>query len=622
MSILRLRDENGEVHEIMALVGRKGDPGSDATVTTENITNALGYTPMNPSEYAVSVKVLGAKGDGSTDDTAVFQTALANNRLVYVPGGTYKLSGELVVRDNCQLELAQDAVLNFTNTSGNCIAMYRSAFLKGNHATVIVPYAFTGRVINVDTSVHTNTKDVPPFTHWDPQWKTARYLTDLNICKANSYGLYESLDGGSNGTAVYILTNGSATSTFIWGLNFSGLRIAGSFEYGVRAVNVNNGYNHEMRIEALMDACKIGVSLEDCNNAYISAIVQPRKANNGTVYAKHGIQLIRCENTELSGSRVWDWNDKSSLWTYDKDNINQHIAMYGNCKGTILNDYNYHYMPSGFADLREMIYTDTAANFDSLIILQEPFTRWFKPVDNEPYFNDGDINKRLVLKEEQDALFQTDYIPTFTDRLATASDGAGGVFNEIGYMKGYLWDVNGASLSTSAYYVCTGYIHVGKGLKLYLKGMSFDAGDDNARIILYDANYGKLAHVNRASILATNWFVKKYESTDDGCIITLLDGIEYVKLNIYASTLGNKPAVAVDEELTYEQVGTLSSGIKVNEQNLFGMEGYEKKGRMVSQVSAASTDDQYPSAKAVYDALSSALGEYVTDIAALIGGGA
>ena len=53
--------------------GKDGKDGSDASVTKANITAALGYTPSDPGQYAVSVKALGAKGDGSTDDTAIIQ---------------------------------------------------------------------------------------------------------------------------------------------------------------------------------------------------------------------------------------------------------------------------------------------------------------------------------------------------------------------------------------------------------------------------------------------------------------------------------------------------------------------------------------------------------------------
>lgn len=563
---------------------------------------------------------------GSGNDTSAFQTALANNRHVFVPGGTYTINGELVVRDACHLELAQDAVLNFTNTSGNCITLNRSAFLKGNHATVNVPYSFSGRVINVDTSVHTSVKDVPPFIHWCPQWKTARYITDLNICKADGDGLHQSTSGDSNGTAVYICANGSATSTFIWGLNFSGIRIAGSFEYGIRALNLNGAYNHEMRIEAFMDACKIGVSLEDCNNAYISATVQPRKAGNGSVYAVHGIQLIRSENADLSGSRVWDWNAANSKWTYDKTNINQHIAMYGNCQGTILNDYLYYHLPTGFNDIRELIYTEAAykdVNHGSLIILQEPITKWFRPVDNAPYFNNGDGNKRLVLKEEQDALFQTDYVAAFDNKLPKATDGNGAVFNEIGYLPGATWQATTTAYVANDWVTCTGFIPCKQGDTLYLDGMTFATGSDDCRIVLYDSSFNRLMHVNRANLIAGNNYYVTYTATDNGCKLKINypAGVAYATLSVYTSAMSLTPAVAVNEQIAYTQEGFLADGIKVKESSLTGMEKYERTGRMVTSITASSTDAQYPTAKAVYALVSGAMGEYVNAVDALIGGG-
>ena len=570
------------------------------------------YLPMG-TRLDNTPQTYGALGDGTTDDTTAFQTALSENRRVFVPSGTYKLSGELIVRDNCELELAQDVVLEFTQTTGNCITINRSGSLKGNHATVNVPYGFTGNVVNVDTSVHTAIKDVPPFTHWSPQWKTARYLTDLNICKPNSSGTHASMKGESSGTAVYIKTDGSATSTFIWGLHFSGLRIAGAFSYGIRAVTLNEGYNHEMRIEAFIDASEIGVSLEDCNNAYVSAIVQPRKAEDGTPYAKHGIQLIRSRNTELSGSRVWDWNSTNSLWT--ASNMYQHISMIGNCRGTILNDFFYYEMPS--YDIRSLIYTDTESNLEQMVILQEPFTRWFKPVDNQPYFNDGNENHRLVLKEEQDALFQTDYVPTFDDKLAKATDGNGAIFNEIGYKKNCYYDTSG-NLIEDSYHTSTGFIPCTSGSTVYVEGMSFLTGSDTCKAITFDSNFNKIMHVNRANLVsnASYYHLNNYEETDNGFKVDVVSAnTAYIVFTVDNSTVSINPVIAVDEEIAYTQIGTLSSGIKVNEQNLFGMEGYEKKGRMVTQISDTSTDEQYPSAKAVYSLLQGIVNDkLVTDV--------
>ena len=552
---------------------------------------------------AATVKSYGAEGDGVADDTAAFQQALAENRRVFVPGGTYKLSGELVVRDNCELELAQDAVLDFTITDGSCITLNRSSTLRGNHALVNVVYGFRGRVINADTSVHTSLTDVPPYTRWSPQWKTGRYMTDVCICMTDTDGRHASRDGATSGTAVYVEADGGATSPYIWGLEYTGLRIVGAFEYGIRAVTLGSGWNHEMAVEAFIDACKIGVSLEDCHNAYISAIVQPRPATDGTPYAQHGIQLVRSRNAVMTGSRVWDWNAEKTLWTYDKSNVNQHFAMYGVCRGAIINDVDYYALPAGFKDIRELIYTDTASNFDSLIIEQEPITRWYKPVDGEPFFDAGDGPERLLLKKEQDALFQTQYLPDFTDRLATASDGKGGIFHEIGYVRGYYWQPSGTAITASEWHACTGFIKCKAGDIIRARGMTFKVGNSDCRIVLYDENFSYIQKVNRDAVVENSsyYFVDSYTETDYGCSFRIVDSrVAYITLSVYHSAISSDPAVTVNEEITYTQVGTLSDGIKVYEKNLVGMEKYERTGRMTTEISSSSTDEQYPSAKAVY----------------------
>ena len=563
--------------------GDKGDAGSDANVTKTNVVNALGYTPANKAYEYPTPQDYGAKGDGSTDDTTAFQNALAANRVVFVPGGTYKLSGELVIGNNCCLELSQDTVLEFTQTSGNCISMKMSASIEGNHATVIVPYSFTGNVVYVSTTLNDNVLGIPPWAKWTPQWKTGRYITDLNITKPNSDGFHYSNDGTCYGTAVYISADNSGTletrSTFIWGLNFSGLRIAGGFNYGVRAQNFNDAWNHEMKIEAFIDACKIGVSLENCNNAYIAAVIQPRKAANNKTYAVHGIRLSNSKNTELLGSRVWDWNAENSLWSYDKSNVNQHIAMYGNCKGTIMNDYNYHYLPTGFNDIRELIYCEEAykeINFGTLVVLQEPITRWFKPENNEPYFNNGlDGNQRLALKNEVDAYFnESEYVPTFTNVLSTATDENGAVFNGIGYELGSSWEVNGKTLTADNWSACTGYIPCAEGDTVYVGRMSLGSADNDARrVILFDSNHNKLVHVNR-SLLITNasyYNIDSYTETEDGFSFRIVKGsTAFIKINVERSSVSSRPAVSINQPIGYKQVGVLADGIKVKVENVIG----------------------------------------------------
>jgi hypothetical protein len=60
-------------------------------------TGALtsGYTLTDKLEQTVSVKDFGAVGDGVTDDTTAFQSALDSGQPVFIPGGTYALSSKL-----------------------------------------------------------------------------------------------------------------------------------------------------------------------------------------------------------------------------------------------------------------------------------------------------------------------------------------------------------------------------------------------------------------------------------------------------------------------------------------------------------------------------------------------
>lgn len=53
-AIVRVRDNNGVVHDIPAIVGPQGKPGSDASVNAENIQAALGYTPVKDVQVAGS----------------------------------------------------------------------------------------------------------------------------------------------------------------------------------------------------------------------------------------------------------------------------------------------------------------------------------------------------------------------------------------------------------------------------------------------------------------------------------------------------------------------------------------------------------------------------------------
>ena len=528
----------------------------------------------------------GAYGDGYADDTEAFQTALAENRAVFVPGGTYKLSGELVIRDNCCLELSQDTVLEFTQTTGNCIVLGMSSTLKGNHATVKVPYAFDGHVLHAYSNDHTDadTQSVPPWSKWDPQWKSGRYVTDINICKADSRGFHYAVNPDEcKGTAVYISAkNTVGLSTFMWGVHYTGLRIAGAFTYGIHAQNFNEGWLHEMRIDAFIDACETGVCLEDCSQTYISASIQPRRAYTESKqyvpYAKHGIKLVRSKNTDLSGSRVWDWNATNTLWT--QNNEYQHIAMYGDCSGTIINDFAYH----SNGDTRKRIYTDNDHNLETLTILQEPINRWFKVIEGEPYFTDGLTNQKLLKEDALDAFVYVDTVKNFTDALATATDADGTIFNDIGYQVGKRFTSlgTGTDLTDSEYYMVTGFVEIPLGSTIYGKGLHFDdTAKTYAGIVYYNANRERVASMGIGNVVkGIQDYVVNYTRIGDGFSVqipgtaTLSNlGVTYIRMVFPMTCVGDYPMLSINEEIKYAMEGFLADGVKVKGENVIGTPG-------------------------------------------------
>ena len=581
--ILRLKDKDGNVVPVPAIQGADGKSAYEFaleggyTGTKEEFAEQLATgAPGGGSGPGVSVKKYGATGDGQTDDTAAFQSALAAERVVFVPGGTYILSGTLVIAENCCMELSQNTVMQFTQTVGNCIEMRGSATLRGNHAIISAPYAFSGNVISLDTALDgEDHNSIPPYLKaGSNMFKRQRFVYDVNIIKPDSVGFCRSDDGACNGTAIYMSCEGTASIRWMWAITMSGIRIAGGFSYGIRAANFDkpgdyedNAWNHDMRIEAVIEACEVGVSLENCNNAHLAVTVQPCAAIDGTLYAKWGFYLNDAKNADLGSCCVWDWAN-TSLW--ERGGEYQHIALIGQCRGLVLSDFLYY--ESG-EDIRSLIHTDTASNLENMTIMQEPITRWFRPVDSEPYFYDGSTLRRLAMKSDLDEYFQTDRVAGYTDALASAIDTDGSVYNGIGYNRyGGALSSDGVTIiaDTEAWYGHTGFIPCKQGDTIYVKNILITESDGYTKAFLYDADFNFIGQNNTAAIIAgtTVGIFTGTAAEDGGTLTPVKANAAYMRLGFKATLMGTDPIISVNDEIVFEQAGFLADGIKVKAENV------------------------------------------------------
>jgi sugar lactone lactonase YvrE len=85
------------------------DPGRIETILTAEKLTSLpaplppAIKPLPAQSTWVNIRDLGAKGDAKTDDTAVFQKAIAEHQAIYVPEGYYLVSDTLALRPDTAL---------------------------------------------------------------------------------------------------------------------------------------------------------------------------------------------------------------------------------------------------------------------------------------------------------------------------------------------------------------------------------------------------------------------------------------------------------------------------------------------------------------------------------------
>lgn len=215
--------------------GPRGPAGSDASVTASSIADAMGLSGLSAGDQiavdtvgadgcpaswkkkardVLNVKDFGAKGDGSTDDTAAIQAAIdyavaAGRRSVYFPAGTYIVTSPL----HAQVETGTTTVGGSTKSR---YAYGMGLTLRGEQVgkTVLRKTGQTTYTIPANNNINGgSTVDTTLF--FGGTEGTGLYVSDISIENASineCYGIYatrarcvlERLNVCTNSHGVYL----------------------------------------------------------------------------------------------------------------------------------------------------------------------------------------------------------------------------------------------------------------------------------------------------------------------------------------------------------------------------------------------------------------------------------
>lgn len=130
--VLKTADEGTTIYDIdpinagvMSQLAASG--GSGLIGFLQSGAGAVARTAQDKMRDAVSVKDFGAVGDGATDDTTALQAALdaaSGKTLEFMPGATYKVTGQLLIKGDATKIRGNGATIN-TYATGEAITFSR-----------------------------------------------------------------------------------------------------------------------------------------------------------------------------------------------------------------------------------------------------------------------------------------------------------------------------------------------------------------------------------------------------------------------------------------------------------------------------------------------------------------
>lgn len=172
-------------------------------------------------------------------------------------------------------------------------------------------------------------------------------------------------------------------------------------------------------------------------------------------------------------------------------------------------------------------------------------------------------------REEFEDCIQAQKIADFTNKLPTAKDSSGAVFNGVGYVsQGNRWNGPDGALTTSNEYGCTGFIPVTNNSVIRGKGLTFKGcGDDGwNNVTFYDSSFKRIIHQTGPTIEngSSSWYAPT-TCTDDSFEMTAqnMTNLAYVTFtwNRKVSIINEKSIITVNEPITYHMEGEIADGI-------------------------------------------------------------
>jgi len=289
---------------------------------------------VQPGDLTVSVKNYGAKGDGSTDDTAAIQAAIdavhnAGGGEVFVPAGTYIIAPAtgIQVKSSVMLRGAGKAtifkVATGANTTGNVVkseswsdVVLRDFCIDGNRAG---QSSGTNYGIYVAASANSKVERV---------W--VRDMTGVGIHIYNSDGVtvtgcesqgnfYHGFEAEQARGCIFQSNRGTAN-------NYHGLLISPGEQSGTGSVGnsfIGNTFDNNAQYGIASNAA----------NGDISAWLNKGNVISGNqVYANHqyGIQMYKQDNNIITGNFVYN-NQAFGIYLYQsQNNVVTHNILFNN----------------------------------------------------------------------------------------------------------------------------------------------------------------------------------------------------------------------------------------------------------------------------------------------------